>query len=87
MRPVQQLYYEQSQMHCPTHGNSFIRFMMEKGPQGRVCWCCGAVLPDGSFCMRSAKWHTIEEIRDPDLERLAAASVSPLTAKAVPCCR
>ncbi len=77
MRPVQQLYYANGQLHCPIHGNRYIRFMSSDAAfpalMQRVNWCCTAMLPDGSHCMHSAAWDCIADIGDPDVEQLAIA--------------
>jgi hypothetical protein len=77
MRPVQQLYYANGQLHCPIHGNKYIRLMSSDAASprsmSRIDWCCTAILPDGSHCLHSATWESIADIQDPDVEQLVAA--------------
>ena len=75
MRPVQTLYYDQGQMHCPAHGKKYIKFMTDDGSCPRLHWCCAAILPDGTHCVHSAEWKGMEEIHDTELEALAIAQM------------
>jgi hypothetical protein len=70
MRPIQQLYYDHGHLFCPVHGRSFIRFMAGDGSGRGFHWCCAALLPDGSHCVHSAAWASIDAIEDEDVRQL-----------------
>ena len=71
MRPVQTLYYDHGQIHCPVHGKRFIKFMTNDGADRKLYWYCAAMLPDGNRCIHSAEWNSVAEIHDVELEALA----------------
>lgn len=71
MRPVQSLYYDHGQMYCPVHGRNYIRLTTDDTEHSKFCWCCSAILPDGTRCVHLAAWNSIADIHDTELESLA----------------
>jgi hypothetical protein len=73
LRPIQKLYYDHGQLHCPVHGGKYVRFLTDDSNEQSLHWCCTALLPDGSHCLHSAAWRSLADIQDSDLEILTVA--------------